>query len=201
MKNIPFPSNTGVALLVLSAVTFSSVGIFTKGVSADAWSVIFWRGLSGAIFSLIFLAGRSKVRDELLRFKFPAVLAALLGASGTAAFIPAFKLTSVANVSLILRTYGTARVIHPRDAEWDRLYALFPDFAGARNIYVLDLDLVTTSCGSGVPEMSLERSRAETDMVPWYADMGVEGVTAFWAKKNTLSLDGFETGIFETPKE
>ncbi len=97
-------ANLGVALLVLSAVTFSSAGIFTKAVAADAWSVIFWRGLSGALFSLLFLALRGKIRDELARFAFPAVLATLIGASGTAAFLPAFKLTSVANVSLIWAT-------------------------------------------------------------------------------------------------
>ncbi|MEP5151917.1 pyridoxamine 5'-phosphate oxidase family protein [Planktotalea sp.] len=97
---------------------------------------------------------------------------------------------------LILRTYGNARVLHPRDGEWDEYYALFPDFAGARNIYVLDIDLVTTSCGTGVPEMSMVRSRGETDLVPWYDDLGEEGVQAFWEKKNTKSLDGFDTEIF-----
>ena len=104
MKNAPLATNLGVALLVLSALTFSTAGIFTKAVSADAWSVIFWRGLSGLIFSVIFLMLRGKLRDELRRFGPPAVLATLIGASGTAAFIPAFKLTSVANVSLIWAT-------------------------------------------------------------------------------------------------
>lgn len=104
MKNAPLATNLGVALLVLSALTFSTAGIFTKAVSADAWSVIFWRGLSGLIFSVIFLMLRGKLRYELRRFGPPAVLATLIGASGTAAFIPAFKLTSVANVSLIWAT-------------------------------------------------------------------------------------------------
>ena len=99
---------------------------------------------------------------------------------------------------LILRTYGTAKVIHPRDVEWADLYAQFPDYAGARNIFVLDIDLVTTSCGSGVPEMSVVRSRGETDLEPWYDDMGPEKVRAFWEKKNLTSLDGQPTGIFET---
>ncbi|MFT6022445.1 MAG: hypothetical protein ACI9PY_000554 [Ascidiaceihabitans sp.] len=98
---------------------------------------------------------------------------------------------------LILRTYGAANVIHPRDPEWDDLYALFPDFAGARNIFVLDIDLVTTSCGSGVPEMSVVRSRGETDLEPWYAEMGPEKVEEFWKKKNLVSLDNQPTGIFE----
>jgi drug/metabolite transporter (DMT)-like permease len=99
-------SNTarGVLLIGLSALAFSTAGIFTKSVEATAWDVIFWRGLSGIAFTLMYLAIRSGVKDELRRFGKPAILAAVLMASGTAAFIPAFKLTSVANVSLIWAT-------------------------------------------------------------------------------------------------
>lgn len=100
--------------------------------------------------------------------------------------------------ALILRTYGTARAIHPHDADWDENYALFDDFAGARNIFVLDIDLVTTSCGSGVPEMALVRSRGETEMEPFFADMGPEKVKEFWAKRNATSLDGHPTGILKS---
>jgi hypothetical protein len=88
-------------------------------------------------------------------------------------------------------------VIHPRDEEWESLISLFPDYAGARNIFKLDIDLVTTSCGSGVPEMSITRTRAETDLVPWYEEMGESGVEKFWRKKNAVSLDGEPTGLFE----
>jgi len=98
---------------------------------------------------------------------------------------------------MTLRVYGDAEVIHPRDDEWSDLYALFPDYAGARNIFKLKIDLVTTSCGTSIPEMSVVRRRAETDLVPWYAEMGEAGVEAFWKKKNRLSIDGHPTGIFE----
>lgn len=98
---------------------------------------------------------------------------------------------------LILRVYGAARVVYPRHDEWETLHGLFPDYAGARNIFVLDIDLVTTSCGTGVPEMSFVKQRADTDLVPWYADLGTTGVDAFWHKKNEVSIDGQPTGIFE----
>lgn len=94
----------GVLLVCLSAMAFSTAGIFTKSVDASAWDVIFWRGLSGVAFTLVFLLARAEFKDELRRFGAPALLAAVLMASGTAAFIPAFKLTSVANVSLIWAT-------------------------------------------------------------------------------------------------
>jgi len=99
--------------------------------------------------------------------------------------------------AFILRVYGAAQVVYPRHTEWDALYGLFPDYAGARNIFKLEIDLVTTSCGTGVPEMALVRSRAETELVPWYADMGEDGVDAFWRKKNMVSIDGGPTGIFD----
>lgn len=97
--------------------------------------------------------------------------------------------------ALILRVYGTARVIYPRDPEWPEIAGNFPDYAGARNIFDLSIDLVTTSCGTGVPEMSFVRSRADTELLPWYAKMTPAELRAFWDKKNTLSLDGDPTGM------
>lgn len=99
--------------------------------------------------------------------------------------------------ALTLRVYGTANVIYPRDDEWSELYSMFPDYAGARNIFKLDIDLVTTSCGTSVPEMQVVRKRAETELEPWYAEMGQSGVDAFWKKKNVKSIDGKPTGIFK----
>lgn len=96
---------------------------------------------------------------------------------------------------LILRLYGTAAVIHPRHSGWDRMIAQFPEFAGSRQFFDLTIDLVQTSCGTGVPIMPFKRSRGETELVPFYKDMGVEGVNAYWRKKNTISIDGKSTGI------
>ena len=98
---------------------------------------------------------------------------------------------------MILRVYGNARVVHTQDKEWDSLYALFPDYAGARNIFSLDIELVTTACGSGIPEMSITRSRAETDLLPWYEKMDQSEVEAYWRKKNLTSIDGDLTGVIK----
>lgn len=97
--------------------------------------------------------------------------------------------------ALTLRVYGVARVFHPRDPEWDDMLRQFPDYAGARNIYDLDIELVTTSCGTSVPEMTVTRDRAATELEPWYAKMSREELEAFWRKKNTISLDGEPTGL------
>lgn len=100
----PLSHMAGVILVCVSAIVFSSAGIFTKGVEANAWSVIFWRGLGAAVLSLAYLLLRGGLRDEISRFGWVALLAAVVAASGTAAFIPAFKLTSVTNVVLIWAT-------------------------------------------------------------------------------------------------
>lgn len=92
---------TGIILVVVSAIVFSSAGIFTRGVSTEAWGVIFWRGTAAALFTLIYLVVRGKFFDEVRAFGKPALLVTVMMAAGTAAFIPAFKLSSVANVALI----------------------------------------------------------------------------------------------------
>lgn len=103
-STLPRSHVTGVALVCISAFVFSTAGIFTKGVDANAWSVIFWRGLGAAVLSFAYLALRGGLRNEIARFGLPALLASVVAASGTAAFIPAFKLTSVTNVVLIWAT-------------------------------------------------------------------------------------------------
>ena len=91
----------GVILLVTSAIVFSTAGLFTKGVEASAWDVIFWRGVFAAAFTTAFVWWRNTLRPNFLDLQKPAIFVALLGAAGTAAFIPAFKLSTVANVALI----------------------------------------------------------------------------------------------------
>ncbi|MBX2837607.1 MAG: pyridoxamine 5'-phosphate oxidase family protein [Gammaproteobacteria bacterium] len=99
--------------------------------------------------------------------------------------------------AMILRVYGQASVTHPGDQQWEALYEQFPDYAGARNIFSLQIDLVTTSCGTGIPEMRVMRERADTELLPWFVDLGQDGVEKFWRKKNVTSLDGKSTGLFK----
>ena len=98
--------------------------------------------------------------------------------------------------AMILRVYGSADVIHPRHAGWEEMISRFPPVAGSRQVFSLSIDLVQTSCGTGVPLMEFEGSRAESELVPFYEDMGPDGVKEYWQKKNTTSIDGKPTGIF-----
>lgn len=91
----------GVLLLVASAVSYSTAGIFTKGVVAGAWAVIFWRGLFAALFTTGWTISQGTFRHNFFNMGYSGWAVCVVGAIGTAAFIPAFKLTSIANVSLI----------------------------------------------------------------------------------------------------
>jgi drug/metabolite transporter (DMT)-like permease len=91
----------GIWLVVVSAIFFSTAGVFSKGVSADAWTIIFWRGIFAVACGLAYLLVIGRLKTELRDFKTPAIAFSVIYASGTAAFIPAFKLTSIANVALI----------------------------------------------------------------------------------------------------
>ena len=94
---------------------------------------------------------------------------------------------------LILRLYGQAGTVHPRDVAWPGLAGLFPAFTGARQIFRLRLDLVQTSCGYAVPRFQLVEERPT--LTKWADSRGREGIEQYWREKNTRSLDGVDTGI------
>lgn len=96
---------------------------------------------------------------------------------------------------MILRLYGTAAVCHARDEHWGELIQHLPDTVGRRQIIVMDLDLVQTSCGFGVPLMQYKGERDQ--LGPWAEEKGEEGLRAYWKEKNETSLDGHPTGIFK----
>lgn len=91
----------GVVFLLASALTFSTAGLFTKGVIAGAWAVIFWRGLFAALFTTLWTVQQGTFRQNFFSMGRSGLAVGVIGAIGTACFIPAFKLTSIANVALI----------------------------------------------------------------------------------------------------
>lgn len=95
---------------------------------------------------------------------------------------------------LILRLYGKAVAHHPRDARWNELLALFPEHAGARQIFRLHVDLVQTSCGYAVPFYEYQGERPT--LSKWAKNHGEDGIREYWEKNNRRSLDDHDTGIF-----
>ncbi len=98
----------GIVLIVTAAVTYSTAGLFTKAVQAGPWEVIFWRGLFAAAFTTVWTLRGKAFRRNFFGIGYSGWAVAVVGAFGTAAFIPAFKLTTIANVSLI---YAVAPLI------------------------------------------------------------------------------------------
>ena len=97
--------------------------------------------------------------------------------------------------AMILRLYGTAQAIHPGYPGWEEHIARFPKMAGSRQIFDVTIDLIQTSCGTGVPCFEYSGQRGETELLPFYDEMGEDGVRAYWQRKNKLSIDGKPTGI------
>ena len=94
---------------------------------------------------------------------------------------------------LILRLYGTGTLIMPNDAEWSALYPLFPPMPGARQIVVLNIESLQTSCGFGVPRY--EYSGERDDLVNWAVKKGEAGLRQYRTDKNRISIDGLPTGL------
>ncbi len=96
---------------------------------------------------------------------------------------------------LILRIYGSATAIHPRDTLWEQYLSQFDETAGARQIFEVHIQSVQTSCGFAVPLMEYQEDR---DILKKSAEKkGEEGIRKYWEEKNVISIDGLETGIFD----
>ncbi len=96
---------------------------------------------------------------------------------------------------MILRIYGAARVVHPRDAAWTELMARLNPLPGARQIFDLSVDLVQTSCGFAVPLFEYAGDRDQ--LVKWADTKGEDGVRRYWEDHNQTSLDGKPTRILD----
>lgn len=91
------------------------------------------------------------------------------------------------NPALILRIYGRGSAVLPQDEGFDALAANFPRLAGVRQVFVIAVDSVQTSCGWGVPLMKLDRGR-ET-LVKYHAQQDPAARLAKISTR-TKSIDG-----------
>ncbi len=95
-----------------------------------------------------------------------------------------------AQPALILRIYGRGRAVLPQDEGWAALAAHFEILPGTRQIFDIDVDSVQTSCGWGVPVMTVEKRRETLVKYHRQAD------PAKWLEKfqgRTQSIDGLPT--------
>jgi len=100
---------------------------------------------------------------------------------------------SFAGRPLILRLYGMGYVVSKRDERWIDLYKYFEPIEGARQIIVLELESLQTSCGYSIPLYDFNAERNQ--LVRWAQNKGLEGIKAYQSQKNAISIDGLPTGI------
>jgi len=99
---------------------------------------------------------------------------------------------------MILRLYGLATVLRRKSAGYTELLGSAfggVEPPGARQIVVLEVDRVQTSCGYGVPLFEYVGER--DTLRRWALAKGDAGLEEYWRLKNVESIDGFPTGIFE----
>ncbi len=92
--------------------------------------------------------------------------------------------------ALILRIYGRGRPVLPQDDDWAELAGHFSLLPGTRQIFDIAVESVQTSCGWGVPVMTLDQERetlvkyhAQADPAKWEAKVAAR----------TRSIDGLPT--------
>ncbi|OOG27184.1 pyridoxamine 5'-phosphate oxidase [Thioalkalivibrio denitrificans] len=99
----------------------------------------------------------------------------------------------------IVRLYGMGRVVRPGDDDWGRLTALFDPLPGVRQIIRVDVRHTQTSCGFGVPEMTLAGHRGELEA--WARRKGPRGVLDYQRQRNAVSIDGLPAPGFDGEAE
>ncbi|MFM8552092.1 MAG: pyridoxamine 5'-phosphate oxidase family protein [Nitrospiraceae bacterium] len=97
----------------------------------------------------------------------------------------------------ILRLYGKGRVVHPRDEEWQTLHPYFPTLPGERQIILLDIESIMTTCGFAVPLFEFKGQR--TLLPDWSCKMGDERLNEYRHERNVASIDGLPTYLEEEP--
>jgi len=128
---------TGIMLVVASAAFFALAGIFTRSVAAGPWTIACWRGLVGAAMIAAYVLWREwgpDMRANLRLGKRGWTLAAV-SALSSISFITAFKLTYVANVTIIYATVpfmaaGLERVVLGEHTRPSTILAAFASLAG-----------------------------------------------------------------------
>lgn len=93
----------------------------------------------------------------------------------------------------ILRLYGQGHTVLPNTQEWDELSPKFTIYPSTRQLIVMDVTKVQTSCGFGVPLFDYV---GERDIhFEWAEKKGAAGIKQYRDEKNHVSLDGLPTPL------
>jgi drug/metabolite transporter (DMT)-like permease len=106
----------GLGLVACAALAWSSSGLFTRAISADLMTMLFWRGLfSGSAVFICFLVmeGRGAL-PALKSLRWPSLAVAVLSAGGMITGIGSLRYGSVSDAMVIYATvpFITAAIAH-----------------------------------------------------------------------------------------
>jgi hypothetical protein len=102
--------------------------------------------------------------------------------------------------ALILRLYGRGTPVLPQDAGWEALATRFDLLPGTRQIFLIAVDQVQTSCGWAVPRMTLERERETLNK--YHRKFAPDDLLGVFAEENSRSIDGLPARVpTEVPPE
>ena len=85
----------------------------------------------------------------------------------------------------IVRVHGRGEVVGIDDP---RLAGRFDDVPGARAVVVVHAERISDSCGYAVPQYAFAGQRSK--LLEWADHRGPEGLLAYRAAKNALSIEG-----------
>lgn len=102
---------------------------------------------------------------------------------------------SFAGAPLILRLYGRGEIVHRDSDKWSELLKLFEEFPGVRQIVLLHVESLQTSCGYAVPLYVFKKDRDQ--LIKWAENKGDEKLEEYRRDKNQMSIDGLPTGLYE----
>ncbi len=93
----------GILLVTLSALVWSTAGLFTRIISVDTPTMLLWRGIFGSLgfFAYMVFEEGSGVFGRLARMDRWGYLYAGIGTAAMQMYIASFRLTSVAHVAVI----------------------------------------------------------------------------------------------------
>jgi len=100
----------GIILVGIAALSWSTAGLFTRVVTTDIPTTLFWRSVFDgiAVLMIYFAMRRPKTFQSLTQFNKGEVVLALVSGVAMCLFISAFFFTSIANVSFV---YGTSPLV------------------------------------------------------------------------------------------
>jgi hypothetical protein len=97
----------------------------------------------------------------------------------------------------IVRLHGTGAVVYLHEEAFGPLVSRFPDVPGIRAIITVKVSRVSDSCGFSVPFFDFVEERDGLSL--WSDKKGEEGLAAYRAEKNRLSIDSLPGYVVPEP--